>query len=123
MLIAVQFFIERPGMLRRLLCIGAVACLGYAFFLTRSRGGFLAMMAALATILFCRYSRRRAVLILALSVPFILALFGGRQTDFDLGNSDDTAQARIHLWRDSLVLFHHAPVFGIGSNELGEENG
>jgi O-antigen ligase len=122
-LIAAQFFVERRQFLTRLSCVGASAIILYAFFLTRSRGGLLSLIAGGATFLFCRYPWRRALLILTIAVPLALALIGGRQTNINLENNDDTAQGRIQLWRDSLVLFHQSPIFGIGCNRLADITG
>ena len=52
----------------------------------------------------------------------MLMLFaGGRQTDVNLSDTEDSAQARIQLWREGLELFKTAPVFGIGKGEYEEE--
>jgi O-antigen ligase len=122
LMIGTHLFVDRKLWLRRLLLLPVMACLAYAFYLTRSRGGFLSLMAASGTYVLCRYPWRRSVLILVVAMPLAFVLFGGRQTDIDLGDENDTAQGRIHLWRDSLVEFHQSPIFGIGSNQLVELN-
>jgi hypothetical protein len=97
--------------------------MGYALTLTHSRGGFLALLAALVALLAGRVGLKKA-LILGGPLAFGLAvLLGGRQTNIDLGNSDDTSQHRIRLWRDGLVLLQSSPVFGIGAGRYEEEVG
>lgn len=97
--------------------------LGYALFLTESRGGFLSLVAGLIAMLFTRLPRRRAMWLAGLMLPLIFVLFAGRSTNIDVENKGDTAQGRIHLWGDSLIVFHHWPVFGIGENMLVNEIG
>jgi len=123
LMIGTNLFLDRKLWLRRLVLLPVIGLLGYAFYLTRSRGGFLSFMAACGVLIFCRYPWRRAIVILVIALPVVILLFGGRQTDIDLGDQNDTAQGRIHLWRDSLVLFHQSPIFGVGSNQLAEING
>jgi O-antigen ligase len=53
----------------------------------------------------------------------MLFLFSGRQTNIDLSNPEDTAQARILAWRDGLELFKGSPLFGIGTGQYVEEVG
>jgi hypothetical protein len=123
-LIGAQLYVERKSALRRMACLAAIALLGIAFYLTRSRGGFLSLMSAIAVFLLCRYPPRRAALIGFMFLPVVLIVFaGGRQTNIDIGNNGDTAQGRMHLWRDSLLEMHGAPIFGVGSGLLAEMNG
>lgn len=105
-----------------LLWLAPVGLMGYALVLTRSRGGLLALLGALAVLLVGRVGVRRAVL---LGAPVLVAVFavGGRQTSFDLGDKEDTGQHRIRLWRDGLVLLKGSPIFGIGAGRYDEECG
>jgi O-antigen ligase len=120
-IVGLFWVIERRGFVRIFWGI-AVGVLAYAFILTRSRGGFIGLVAGGGIFLINRFGWRRAVLCGLLLIPIILVV-GGRQTSIDIGDTNDTAQGRIHLWRDSLVLFHGAPVLGIGFGQLAEENG
>jgi O-antigen ligase len=91
-----------------------VLCL-HALALTHSRGGLLALLIGVAAMLQARWGWQRALLWMTALVPVLLVMFSGRQTAFSA--SDGTAQERIQLWREGIVLFQHEPVFGIGCNE------
>lgn len=123
MLIGLQFLLAQRRLVRKALWLPPMGVLCYAFSLTRSRGGFLGVLAGAAVFAIYRLGWRRAIPVAVLALPLLLWAFGGRQTDIDISNRDDTSGARVLLWRDSLVLFRRAPLFGIGSNQLAEANG
>jgi O-antigen ligase len=80
-------------------------------------------MMGILVFLISRFGWRRALWSGVLLIAPILVLFGGRQTSLGLNDTDDTAQGRIHLWSDSLVLMRGSPIFGIGVGQLAEANG
>src|SRR5262249_11715338 len=82
--------------------------------LTASRGGMLALFAALTTFAFLRLGARRGVMLILLALPLTAVVLGGRMTQFELDNPDDTSQHRLRHWSDGLVAFRGSPVFGIG---------
>lgn len=113
----------RDGGIRRVFWSASVAVMGYALTLTHSRGGFLALLAAVFSLSIGWFGFRKAALI---GIPLVVGLavaFGGRQTNFDLDNADDTSQHRIRLWRDGLVLMQQSPAFGIGAGRYEDEVG
>ena len=120
-MIGLYWIFEQRNWLVRILWLGAIATLTYAFVLTQSRGGFVGLSAGTTAILLSRFGWRRSLPILAIVLPCVLVA-GGRQTSIDLTDTGDTGHGRIQLWRDSLVLFRTAPVFGIGAGQLAEEN-
>jgi hypothetical protein len=120
MMISLSRLGERGG--RWWLWVVPLVLMGYALALTSSRGGLLALLAALMALFVCRLRLTKALLLVGLLLPALFVL-GGRQTNFDLGNKDDTSQHRIRLWREGLVLLRGAPVFGIGMGRYEEEAG
>jgi putative inorganic carbon (hco3(-)) transporter len=92
----------------------------YTIELTRSRSGFLSLLGAIGTLLITRYSRGRALLVAVILLPVILVVFAGRQTHVDLSDPGDTFQTRLECWSDSLELFKHSPVFGVGQGQEAE---
>jgi hypothetical protein len=70
-----------------------------------------------------RFGWLKALLVGAIVLPGLFLVLGGRQTNIDLGNKNDTAQHRIRLWRDGIVLLRQSPVFGIGAGRYEEEVG
>lgn len=105
----------------RLLWIVPLVAFGYALTKTHSRGGFLAMLAAMMVLFHARFGTRKAAALAVVALPPMLVLFGGRQTSISL--SDDTGQDRIQIWAEGLGLFKRSPIFGIGYGRYAEEVG
>jgi O-antigen ligase len=93
-----------------------LAFFGYAFALTRSRGGFLGMLLALLTFLGARFGLKKALPLAGLVLPVMFLLFAGRQTSFS--TSGGTGQQRIQIWVEGVGMFRQNPVFGIGFNQF-----
>lgn len=102
----------------RYLLLFPLALFGYALLLTHSRGGLLSAAGALLAFLPARFGWRNALPLACVLLPVLLALFWGRQTSINLGDPDDTFQARLALWSESLDAFRSAPIFGIGQGRL-----
>lgn len=112
---------RRLGVLRAPI-LPALGMLGYTIMLTQSRGGFLALMVGLMTLFRERFGWRRTLLVGAVALPPMLALFGGRQTDLS-SIAEGTGQDRVELWREGLQFLKQSPLFGIGQNQYSEEAG
>jgi O-antigen ligase len=95
---------------------------GVALALTKSRGGFLGLMASLFILFRARYGWWRTIALSGLVFPALLLLFAGRQTDLSAATSG-TGQDRIQLWSEGLSYFRQAPVFGIGYGNYDDEVG
>lgn len=95
-----------------------IGAFGYALYLTKSRGGFLALFVGLCILAHARWGKWRALLIAGLLAPIVVAAFAMRQG----GALDEgTGQSRIQLWSEGLGLMKHYPVFGIGQGMYTEE--
>ena len=111
----------------------ALAVISAAVFASLSRGAMIALVLALGTLLFTAlWQRRRAHTLLLLCVLAVSlataagALFpvsGGvpRAVRNRLGTlwaplDTDSAQARLSTWRDTLTLWRHYPILGVGAN-------
>lgn len=110
--LALYLVVQERDVFRRALGIGVLLLFGYAIFLTRSRGGFLGMLAGLGVTIGMRYGRQRAVLVGAVGLPLLLLVFAGRQTSMDA--SKGTGQTRIQIWSDWLDKFKGEPLLGGG---------
>jgi hypothetical protein len=93
----------------------------YAIVLTRSRGGFLALLSSLATLFVSRFGWRKTVPLAALVLPALFLFAGGRQTQLSTG--EGTAQERIHLWNEGFTHMVRSPVTGIGAGMYPERMG
>lgn len=106
---------------RRYYWAAPLALFAHALMLTHSRGGFLGLLAALVVLLVARFGRRRAVPLGLLVIPAVVALYDGRQTSLNLGRG--TAQTRVQLWLEGMMMFVRHPLFGIGSGRYDEYAG
>jgi hypothetical protein len=66
---------------------------------------------------------KKALILGTLALPALLVVFAGRQTNIDLTDRHDTAQSRIQLWSEGLMLMRQAPAFGIGKGQFADEAG
>ena len=98
-----------------------VGAFGYAIALTKSRGGFLAMLAALLVLFHAKFGLLRTILLSVVVLPLMFYLFQGRQTE--LSSSEDTAVTRIQLWSEGFTFFKQAPIFGNGLEEFADQEG
>jgi len=108
------------------LWLAPIGLLGYAVTLTHSRGGLLAILSAIAGLVFVRLQRRTRWLLAPLVVIAGLAMVGGRQGNLGLDDSSDTSQLRIQMWAESLGDYFQKPVYwltGLGNGYLVEEHG
>jgi putative inorganic carbon (hco3(-)) transporter len=112
---------ESKSALSGLLWLVPVTVFVYALALTQSRGGLLGLLAGLMVFTWQKFGLKKAICAGMMLLPVMLFIFGGRQTKLDTGET--TAQQRILLWSDGLLLLREAPVFGIGMNKYAEELG
>ena len=117
-LIALKFMLDQKGLLPRLLVAAPAAMLMYALVRTYSRGGFLALLAGIATLLVGRYGVKKAVPLMILVLPAIALAVGGRQINIDFSDDEDTAAGRVEIWYNGLQEFQAAPLFGIGAGQM-----
>jgi O-Antigen ligase len=104
---------------RRWLWVVPLVVFAYTLFLTKSRGGFLAMLGCILATCWARYGWKRSAAIAAVVLPVILVLFAGRQTD--LSTTRGTGQQRVQLWAMSFAIIRRMPLFGLGSGLLPDE--
>lgn len=96
---------------------------GYGLYLTRSRGGLLALAVAVFMLIQTRLGWRKAILWGAPGVLAMFVLVGGRQSDIGGAIDGDTGQSRIQLWSMGFAEYRNAPVFGIGYGAYAETIG
>ena len=118
--LALYGLFETRGLLRAVWA-APLAVFLYALVLTRSRGGFLALLAGLLWLLVGRLGFKKAVPLAVLAVPGLFLMSGGRQTQLSVGQG--TAQERIEKWREGLAMFARSPLTGIGVGRYADEVG
>jgi hypothetical protein len=110
--LALYLLIHDKNSLRRVLWLGSFLIYGYAIFLTRSRGGLLALASGLGICCWARYGLQRSLVLASLGLPLLLVVFGGRQTTMTA--QEGTGQTRIQLWSDWMMEFRGNLPFGRG---------
>jgi O-antigen ligase len=117
--VSLYWFFESTNRWCRVLLLATASTMGFAFLLTQTRGGFLALGAALLILFKSKYGLAKTMTLVS-CVAFPMLLFSNRQANLDLADSNDTGQERIKLWQEGFELFREAPVFGIGHGEYSE---
>jgi O-antigen ligase len=105
----------------RYLWLAPLALFGLTLALTHSRGGMLALVGSLLSLIYFRYGLWRTVLAAAVLFPAATVLFEGRQTDFSGGMSSGTGAERVDYWSEGLQMLKGAPIFGIGNGQFAEQ--
>jgi len=108
--------------LLRFLWLAPLAVLLTAIAYTQSRGGMLALVAALGTFSYLRFGKWKTLTAALVVLPVLIAL-GGRQTNVGAGFSGGTGDERLKLWSEGLVVLRKFPLFGIGAGQYVEEAG
>jgi putative inorganic carbon (hco3(-)) transporter len=111
-----QIVCSKSAFQKLLWCL-PIPVLVFAFTQTQSRGGMLAMLAAITGLAYSRFGLRRCLPLLVVAVPALLLGIGGRQANLTGG---DTAWERMLLWSYGLSEVTRGPMnllFGIGAEE------
>jgi len=109
--------IWKPGLqIRSLLLAAAAGALAYGIYLTRSRGGAVALMVVLWRFAAGRIGRIPAlVLFVALSGGAMAVDFGGRSLSF---HPDESASGRLAAWAEGLEMLKAQPILGVGYGQF-----
>ncbi len=113
---------------RRLLYLTAIALMGIALILSGSRGGLIALLAAIFFLIILTNKTRNtkqfalkigAAVLLLTTVIIGAALIGGETSLARIGEADTTATTRTHIWGVTLsVILNNLP-FGAGLGAFG----
>jgi O-antigen ligase len=109
--------IHRPGSSApaRLLCLGIAGVLGYAIFLTNSRGGWLAL--AITTMCYLLLNFRMKKIAVVTGILFtvgLMMLAPGRVSSSSMSSHDESARGRMVAWTDGNRMLKSSPIFGVG---------
>ena len=110
--LALYFLSNRSNLFSQLLGLLTTPLFLTGIIMTRSRGGFLALLAGLGVMSYIHWGPKKTFWLGSLGLILIMALGGGRQTE--IGVRTGTAQARIELWSDWLTTFRANPMLGDG---------
>jgi putative inorganic carbon (HCO3(-)) transporter len=102
--------------LRHLLLAAAAGALVYGVYLTRSRGGAVALVVVLWRLAACHFGRGPALGLLgALGAGLMTLDFGGRSL---AGALDESSSARLDAWTEGLEMLKSQPIFGVGYGQF-----
>jgi len=111
-LVPIVLFRMSGGGLAGLVWLGPLGIFAYTIHLTYSRGGLLALLSGLVFWAIFRFGGKRALVLMLLGIPLLLAAFAGRQAD--LSANAGSARTRIALWSEWFQEFRDYPLFGKG---------
>lgn len=107
---------------QKALAICAAALIGHTIFLTFSRGGFLGLLVVAGVALVTMPKRPRYFLGFAIAAFAAYIVTGPELRERFLSafaeQRDYSAQSRLDLWRDTLVVIREHPVFGAGPDHF-----
>ena len=111
--LALYFLTARKSAAGNLLGFLTTALFSVGIVLTRSRGGFLALLTCLSVMSYFQWGAKKTAYMGTVGLVLVFGFAGGsRQTE--IGVRTGTAQARIELWSDWLVTFRANPMLGDG---------
>jgi putative inorganic carbon (HCO3(-)) transporter len=115
-----MLLLERRNPFSRLVYAGTIAAILAAIVLTRSRGGFIALLVAIATLMGRRRGWKAVVVVLGVGVVSFAVIAAGRLARFD--PSEVSAQGRVEAWSVGLQLLKSHPFIGVGYGAFTDYN-
>ena len=110
--------------LPKALALGAAVLIGHTVLLTFSRGGLFSMIAAGTVVAIAVPKRPRYLLAIVVTIALGLRLAGGEVRDrFNTAfaaqeERDSSAQSRLELWRDCILVMEKYPLLGAGPDHF-----
>lgn len=121
MVLPLLWWVIVPGrLLRNLLLVAAPgALLGYAIYLTHSRGAFLGLGAILLLVAHRLLGTARTIVLVVLAVGVVSVIsFGGRE----LSTKEESAAQRIDAWYAGWTMLKSQPLLGVGYGNFTENH-
>ncbi|MCB9746944.1 MAG: O-antigen ligase family protein [Candidatus Omnitrophica bacterium] len=118
--ILIAFLFGKTNYFIRLAIIPMIGYLFYGIYLTNSRGGFLALM---ATIIFYFIKKTRKFTLGAIiggSLAVLIFALGPSRLGL-ISTSEASAQGRIQLWYEGILMIKSNPLFGVGHDRFMED--
>lgn len=104
--------------LRNVLFAAVAGALIYGMYLTRSRGGALALVVMVWRVAARRVGRIPALILLVVLGAGVMALdFGGRSLSIQL---DESASERLIAWTEGLEMLKAQPILGVGYGQFAD---
>jgi len=115
--------IHRPGssLPARLLSLGVAGVLGYAIFLTNSRGGWLALAITMVSYAVLNFRMKKfAVVAGILLAAGLMVLAPGRVSSSTMSSHDESSRGRLIAWADGNRMLRQSPFFGVGWGQFSD---
>lgn len=116
---ALEFSFGPYTFIYRVISIMATGIIGYAIFLTNSKGGFITFLGIIFFYFAIRIKKRGATITVLILVAIIALAFAPSRVTIDavLGDS-----ARAHLWEQGIMWFKENPFLGIGKGHFQDDS-
>lgn len=98
----------------------AAGLLGYAVFLTNSRGGMVAVLAMLTVYSVGRFGWRKSLLVAPPLLAAAIALAPGRFSE--ISPDEESAEGRVEAWYSGFEMVREYPLFGVGKGGFVEHH-
>jgi putative inorganic carbon (hco3(-)) transporter len=106
---------------KRLLNLVLAGVLGYAIFLTNSRGGWLALAVMMMSYLLLNFRMKKSAAVVGILITIALMMVApGRVSTGSLSGKDQSAHDRLVAWSDGNRMLKQSPIFGVGKGRFGE---
>ncbi len=112
---------KEKSMLKRLFFLAVTFYIGYAFLLTNSRGGFLAMLAMLGFYAWTK-SGIRLKYFLPLGIVAVATVFVLKPQAEGRGIGESSTPERVELFHHGLQMVKSNPIIGVGYGQFGNNN-
>jgi O-antigen ligase len=124
LLVALPFLISgihRPGIAApwRLVSLVAAGVIGYAIFLTGSRGGWLALAVMMVAYFLLNFRQKKISVVLGILALGGLLMFAPARVQTG-STHDQSAKGRIVSWTEGNKMLKMSPLFGIGKSRFAE---
>jgi len=113
------FLVSQKPFLLKVASAGILVSILYAIFLTRSRGGFLALGAIFYIFFFTRYKGIKFALMGGVGFCFLFLLLPERMTS-SVAGGDFVDYGRVGAWSSGMEMLKSSPIFGVGQGLFPE---
>ena len=117
---ALGFLIQTKGFLGRFIALILLIVSLYCVYLTKSRGGQIALSASLGTwIYFWTKNPKRKRQLIIFGIAGVIAVAVGQSTGY---REDESAMGRIDAWAEGWQLLKSNPIIGVGKGQFIEHH-
>lgn len=118
---AIGHLYKTKGALTKLFGLFTTVVIGWAFFLTHSRGGFIGLLLILASY-FYTYTNLKLKTYIPLAIMLGVLLIVLKPEEEGRGIGESSTPERIELFHQGIQMFKENPITGVGSGQFAKNN-